>query len=1105
MISAKHARLIPIELINEIILISNNAPTPEDFIRDISLLLFNYIKIDKKLTVVGGTKEKRSIEINELNKNTEDQNSLFKVKAISGISYYYSTIKAKYISYNKLNAKNNESERILGPILSIPNIDPRIISQMIQDSLSAPYSCIFISDKLSSNRIYGVIFIIFEQNIESSLYETIVELSHSLSYFISKLFSYNLKNYLYKAKTKTYQDVSLVKGFKDKIIYYKILEGLTKVVPFDHSATVYLFNPTLNKLIVHAEKNSESNPEYDEDKKKYYGGQQFNFSSEEFKSIDQSKSISISVVSPPWLTRVLSYKSKKIKNILLSKFSLSPDKEFQINDHALCGIFMLCNYSDNEFTSGDIRAMNYFLGVNDKNQIKTDSFYHFLKRIRENFIEMSPQLDLTALNNANLENLLINMESKIEDYLKELAPTIIAKDGNKKVSNISVFFTQKLNPVGKFSTLSQTIQKYLLSESFLNELDNSFYNIYSTTENEFLKEEIFGIKWNTFTAVKIKNSQNIQCLCILREVIFDISLYDRLIVRFLSEHIGLAISDYNSIEMLNKTSEYLQEIIKLGANNPSLSIENYLDELLNIAIKYTDSRKGNIYTISGDSELLELMAQNGEGTEIKKLEIAKNIGVVTYVAQNYLDFKNKPFCIDDIPAFINEHSEIVYIAALSSMSSELTIPMFLGEDLWGILNVESDKRYNYDEQKKFILLNISQKASEIWQQKQLSFALEQTGVFLKATLDESVYVEEPDIYKICGPQIKILLDIAIKSTSAHSITVRFLDDSADSLILYCQSDLGKKSSKDQIFFIEKPNCVVFTAIKLGEPIDITSVKNADKVRYTEIEYFETKEGTESEYAVPLRYFKRVDGVLNVEGAHAFTESEKLMYRTIAKLIELLLIQRVYLNRRQNFDPTSLISLRLHQLDNKFILIKKHIEEFQDSKIDISALFKKIEERADSGQELIKPLLRIPEITSEPIRLEAIVLEIKSLLTLNCKILPEILVDKSLLNNYVTANMEQLRVILKDLLDNALREGSIVKIVFQKKWNGNLQILIEDDGNGIPIAIRKKLFKLPIKRDKKLSMGCFISGIIFTDLGGRIYIYKTGQTGTTIGIDIPFND
>jgi hypothetical protein len=1071
LISIKEHRTIPKELFSEILVINHNNQNIKDFLKELHGLLRAY------LPQIG-------------------------IKISDGITYFFDVGVVKFNIIHKSGIV--PAIKLDRNILNIWQSRYLIRQVLGKDS----FLCVVAKDNLITDRIYGIILLLLKNDITEEKYKNAIEFSESVSNLISELFSIKYKNHVEKIIGRVYSDSSLIKGHKEKAIFYNILGGIRSVIPFDHSATFLLFNPREGKLQIYAEKISRANPDYTADKEKYYGEQYYNFGIEQFKNLpDDPQIISLEDQSYRWLEEIVKYKSYPIKYILLWK--IQPQKKFTFLDSdSLLGLLILCNYTDTQFTNGDLKMLKYFVGI-ESNKYTSFNFLSFIYRARQNFYGITSESPLGRVTEIeNKEKLIKSFEKDIENYLsKILIPSISqSKDKEPKEIKIKILFTTHSKPYGTLLTFPKEIQEYFCSDEFSKQVDNAFYGILHTTKEPTLKKGVLDENWKTLTAIKIPRCQEIKHLCILRNEYVDISHYERLILKFLAEHIGLSLFDFSLLEISRTTMEYLKEITNIGVVSPSQPVREYFKKLLKIAIKYTGSDSGNIYTLSKDRRFLQLQRQEGKGEKWGKLGL-NDKGVVPYVARNYKNYKTKPFKIDNIQEFREKKPDIGYIPALKDMSSELTMPMLLGDELWGILNLESSKIGNYDEQKEHIISNIYQKASEIWQQRQLSYALEKTGKFLDETSKQSLSLEEPNIYKICSKQIKELLNITVKSTSAHSTTVRFLDDIGENLILYTQSEEGKKSKTKKISYKDKPNCIVWSAIKFGRLIDIPDVFNIDRNEYPDVEYYQTKKGTSTEYAIPLKVLGRTDGVLNVEGANPFREDEKFIFKTIAHLIELLLIHRTYLVRRTIFDHTTKVSLGIHKWNSFVTQTDKMIEEFSRNFLTKEDFISSLKNNFDSiskniyGQIYSSIFPPIERITPNMIKAE-----IEKLTYHGEQTRPNIKIAKEIDNVYFEANLQQFIFILKDLIDNAYREGGAktkVSISIRLGSGGNnLELFINNTGTRILQNIRPYLFKLPIKKEQELRFGCFIAGIIVSDLGGRIYVKKSNPSGTTIGIKIP---
>ena len=922
--------------------------------------------------------------------------------------------------------------------------------------------------------------------------------------------------------------------------------------------------------------------------------------------------------------KIEKYKSLPIKNILLKQIKITPEKkEYDFSeDTSLFGLLILCNYTDSKFLDGDIQLLNYLLGgeqIYPHNESQHLNLLSFIHKTRQSFYGMSSELALkeSALRSiseivemSDIKEIINFLEKNVENYLslifKRIPPADNDKNKQSKEIKIKVFFTTENEIQGTTSAFPNEIIEYFHSEDFSKKIKTSFYEIFHSTEdpegNEILKKIncYSDEEWKTLTVVKITKSRRIKHLCILRNEYFDISHYDRLIIKFLAEHIGVALFDFSLLEASLKTSkktrEYLKETTKLGVSDPSKPVEKYFEELLKIAIEHTGSECGNIYTLSKSKDFLKLRWQEGKGKKWEELTL-KGVGVVPYVARNYTTYKDEPYVINEIDkkhlTQENKDPQIVtYIPALEGMESEMTLPMCFGKGLWGILNLESSKTNNYDEEKKQILLNIGQRASEIWQQRQLHYALEKTGDFLAEITVHPMISDEPDIYEAASKQIGELLDIAIESTSAHSITARFFDAAGEKLIRYAQSEKGKPSKVKKINCKKEKDCITCSAVKSGylfpinskfkndlennnisdvfrkifednkcklasnpkvltirinsewkisddrkeyiikefkdrlniyksgEIIDITDVKSIDKNEYPNIKYFKTKEGTNSEYAIPLTIINRIDGVLNVEGVYAFEDKEKFIFRTIARLIEPLLIHKTYLTRRSVFDHTTEVASARHRLRSFINRNKQLIDEFDKNHIGEETFVSQLKRAIEEIEEANIPKISVSEVGVEKIVITPNLIKeevLKFVRKMEYGVRqkePDIKTSKGLDEICFEANINQFDFILKDIIENAYKYGgpnTKISITIRKENNSNssnnLELLITNSitkpKHIMKENIKSRIFRLPIDKIDRLSFGCFIDGIIISDMGGRVYVKQSNKSrGTTIYIKIP---
>jgi len=118
-----------------------------------------------------------------------------------------------------------------------------------------------------------------------------------------------------------------------------------------------------------------------------------------------------------------------------------------------------------------------------------------------------------------------------------------------------------------------------------------------------------------------------------------------------------------------------------------------------------------------------------------------------------------------------------------------------------------------------------------------------------------------------------------------------------------------------------------------------------------------------------------------------------------------------------------------------------------------------------------------------------------------------IIIKQLPNVYIKGKMENLRISIDNLINNAFEAGSskVEIILMVVNGGGSITIAIEDDGPGIKEEIKNKLFtKFNTDEEKQGSsgLGLFLAKNKIKALGGKLELYKTDDKGTTFYITLP---
>jgi signal transduction histidine kinase len=105
---------------------------------------------------------------------------------------------------------------------------------------------------------------------------------------------------------------------------------------------------------------------------------------------------------------------------------------------------------------------------------------------------------------------------------------------------------------------------------------------------------------------------------------------------------------------------------------------------------------------------------------------------------------------------------------------------------------------------------------------------------------------------------------------------------------------------------------------------------------------------------------------------------------------------------------------------------------------------------------------------------------------------------------VIANPEQLQLILVDLIRNAgeaIGSESGVITLKVKEVKNTAEILVSDNGPGIPPSLTSQLFETPLKRQGGLGLGLYLAARIVRSWKGQIILLQTTKRGTTFAISL----
>lgn len=305
---------------------------------------------------------------------------------------------------------------------------------------------------------------------------------------------------------------------------------------------------------------------------------------------------------------------------------------------------------------------------------------------------------------------------------------------------------------------------------------------------------------------------------------------------------------------LSEKLKILEEI--LFFINTTTSTENLLDFLIDKCIAITGAVSGSIALINPETKYLEIQAARGLSSEkIKGLKLKEGEGITGEVIAY-----SKLFIVHDA------EEEEAYIRIRDDLMSELAAPLIIEKETIGVISVDSNRKYAFNDTHAEMLSAISQFASQILERSKIIRSLKTKINQQKLLLEiSSILDEEGDL--------KNLFDKVMKTISAHIHIKRGM------LVLFEKKDLkifaaykiSDEAMKRGVYQIGEG--IIGKVYKKGRAISIKKISE-NKTFLNRLRIRRKRWENNSFFAFPVSYEKKLMGVLSLEKNYLGTEDFK---------------------------------------------------------------------------------------------------------------------------------------------------------------------------------------------------------------------------------------
>ncbi len=141
------------------------------------------------------------------------------------------------------------------------------------------------------------------------------------------------------------------------------------------------------------------------------------------------------------------------------------------------------------------------------------------------------------------------------------------------------------------------------------------------------------------------------------------------------------------------------------AINSTLDPGELLDQILDASIRYTGATTGSVILKSPEDQTLRIVRSRGLGADVADEVVLKvGEGVTGWVAQT-----GEPLSVPDVS------EDPRYVMVKPHIRSELAVPMILGNEVTGVISVDSSKTSNFSEEDRRLLSFVGTQAAQILQ------------------------------------------------------------------------------------------------------------------------------------------------------------------------------------------------------------------------------------------------------------------------------------------------------------------------------------------------------------------------------------------------------
>jgi signal transduction histidine kinase len=549
----------------------------------------------------------------------------------------------------------------------------------------------------------------------------------------------------------------------------------------------------------------------------------------------------------------------------------------------------------------------------------------------------------------------------------------------------------------------------------------------------------------------------------------------------------------------------------------TLEPQEALQLIVSEAVRLMGASSGSVVLINPTTGLLEIHASHNLPSAATKLKLRVGEGITGWVVRT-----GKPARVGNV------RQDPRYVAARRGVQSELAVPLEVGGEIRGVLNMDSDRTEAFSADDQELLQELAVQAAKVihntwlYEQLRLKAGLFESLASVSRTINSTLNLDEA---------LRAITREACELMRARMCSLMMLDESREWLNLRASHGAGEAYLKKPRLSVEES--VLGVVVRRKKPMQLGNVQTSSRYQNVELA---RREGLISLLSVPLLFAGQVIGTLNVYTGRPYNFSNEEI-RILGALAELsaIAIEKARLYERvvdveeqlrQNEklsalgllaaevaheirNPLTVMKLLYHSLDLKF---PEGDPRAKDARIIDSKI-----EHLNKIVEQILAFARTTEPKFAPVNLNELIDELgllvrHKLANQNVRLVRELQADlPSVMGEATQLEQAFLNLILNAA--EAMPDGGTLTIssraVCQPRSSGGLTHLaveFKDTGKGMSEEMQRRAFTavLSTTKAKGTGLGLAIVGRIIETHRGSIRIKSKIGRGTTIRALLPAN-